>query len=77
MYGVCALALLRLNHVGRLPGVTPRRAHLVLLGVCAVIYSVWAMCGAGAEANYWGAALLAAGLPVYWLVRRGRGAAAA
>ena len=72
MYGVCALALLRLNHVGRLPGVTPRRAPLALLGVCAVIFSVWAMWGAGAEANYWGAALLAAGLPVYWLVRRGR-----
>ena len=44
-------------------------AKLLVLGVLAVIFSVWAIYGAGTEAVLWGAALLAAGIPVYWLVR--------
>ncbi len=72
MYGVCALAMLRLNFTGKLSGVATGQGKLTLMGVLAVIYSLWAMLGAGTEAVLWGAALLAAGLPVYWLVQRGR-----
>jgi basic amino acid/polyamine antiporter, APA family len=69
MYGACALAMLRLNFTGKLAGDSPRLVKLAVLGVLAVIFSVWATYGAGMEAVLWGAALLAAGIPVYWLVK--------
>jgi basic amino acid/polyamine antiporter, APA family len=69
MYGVCALAMLRLNSLGTLGDLAPKRSKLVVLGVLAVIYSLWATFGAGMEAVLWGAALLAAGVPVYLLVK--------
>lgn len=75
MYGACALAMLRLNALGTLGNHRPRLGKLAVLGVLAVIFSVWATYGAGTEAVLWGAALLAAGIPVYWLVNH-RGAAA-
>ena len=78
MYGACAAAMLRLNSLGQLRGHAPRRGKLLVLGVVAVIFSVWAIYGAGTEAVLWGAALLAAGIPVYLLVKyRRTGAAAA
>jgi APA family basic amino acid/polyamine antiporter len=77
MYGVCAAALLRLNFLGKLTGVSPRLGKLALLGTLGVIFSIWVILGAGAEAVWWGAALLAAGLPVYWLVHHWRAAATA
>ncbi len=77
MYGACAAAMLRLILIGRLGQLTPRRWwSLLVIGVLSVVFSVWATYGAGLEAIKWGAALLAAGLPVYFLVHRGAAAAA-
>jgi basic amino acid/polyamine antiporter, APA family len=47
-----------------------------VLGVLAVVFSVWAILGAGMEAVLWGAALLAAGIPVYLLMKYRRVGAA-
>jgi len=38
----------------------------------ALLYSLYALAGIGAESLLWGAVLVAAGLPVYWLVRSKR-----
>ena len=75
MYALCSLALLRLQGTGRLrpsPLGAPRKGTIALaiVGVIATAYSFWAIVGAGAEAVIWGAALLALGAPVYFLVRR-------
>jgi basic amino acid/polyamine antiporter, APA family len=42
----------------------------VLLASLATAYSLWTIYGAGPEAAGWGLALLAAGLPVHFLMRR-------
>jgi APA family basic amino acid/polyamine antiporter len=76
MYGACAAAMLRLNALGRLGHLAPRQRGLAVIGVLAVLFSLWATFGAGSEPVLWGAALLAAGLPVYFLVHRGDAAAA-
>jgi APA family basic amino acid/polyamine antiporter len=76
MYGACAAAMLRLNALGRLGHFAPRQWGLAMIGVLAVLFSLWATFGAGPEAVLWGAGLLAAGLPVYFLVHRGDAAAA-
>jgi APA family basic amino acid/polyamine antiporter len=71
-YLACALALLRLRARGR-TGTT--QAGLTGLGVLACVgalYSAGALAGAGREAVLWGAVLLVAGLPMYWLLRRRR-----
>lgn len=66
MYFVCSLAALKLRRDGRL------KASPVLAPVAAVatLYSLWTIVGAGKEAVFWGFALLAAGVPVYFLTRR-------
>ncbi|HVC02890.1 MAG TPA: amino acid permease [Steroidobacteraceae bacterium] len=69
MYGVCALALLRLTWTGRMAGARLRRGPLTALGIAATIYSLWAIAGAGRAANLWGCALFVAGLPLYYRVR--------
>jgi APA family basic amino acid/polyamine antiporter len=77
LYLLCSLALLRLQWTGQLGagqlGV-PRRgtAPLAAVGVIAAAFSLWAIVGAGAEAVSWGAALLALGIPLYFLVRNNR-----
>jgi len=44
-----------------------------LLAVAALLYSLWAVVGAGREAVFWGFLLLLAGVPVYaWQVRKTR-----
>jgi APA family basic amino acid/polyamine antiporter len=70
MYAVCSLALLRLQWTGDLGPHGMHTLPLALVGVAAVLYSVWAIAGAGAQALSWGCVLLALGAPVYWLVRR-------
>lgn len=62
-YLMSALAALRL-----LPG--DRR--LAALACIAATFTLWAEWGLGAQAVAYGAVLVAGGLPVYWLVRRGR-----
>jgi basic amino acid/polyamine antiporter, APA family len=74
LYALCSLALLRLQWTGELQsgslGVARRgTVPLAMVAVVAAAYSLWAIVGAGAEAVLWGAALLALGVPVYFLVR--------
>lgn len=66
MYFACSLAALRLRAQGRL------KASGALVGVAALaaVYALWTIAGAGREAVGWGVALLAAGVPVYFLMRR-------
>lgn len=66
LYLACALAALKLQHQDRMP----RSAALAVLAVLASLYSIWTLYGAGYEAVVWGAALILAGAPVYWLIRR-------
>ncbi len=46
------------------------------IAVAATIYALWALYGAGPEANMWGAVLIVAGVPVWWIMRGRRVAAA-
>jgi APA family basic amino acid/polyamine antiporter len=70
MYLVCCLALLRLQWLRRLGGARRGTAGLALVGAFAGLYSRWAIIGAGREPTLWGLVLFAAGVPVYWLMRR-------
>ena len=70
LYALCSLALLKLYWR---PSGAVRRGRtmsIAIVAVLATIYSVWAIVGAGTETAAWGAALLIAGAPVYWLSRR-------
>ncbi len=60
MYIVVAAAALRIGGVKRWVAVT------------AGIYGLWALIGAGLEANVWGGLLLVLGLPVWFLMRQNR-----
>ncbi|MET1110807.1 MAG: amino acid permease [Allosphingosinicella sp.] len=64
-YLTCSLAALRLQATGRIP----RSPILPAVAVAGALYSAWAIYGTGAEPAWWGAALLASGLPVYLLMR--------
>lgn len=57
LYLACALAAWRLKVV----------RPFALLGA---LYAVWTLWGAGLEASGWSLALMAAGLPLYWLAKR-------
>ncbi|HWT11961.1 MAG TPA: amino acid permease [Allosphingosinicella sp.] len=59
VYLVCSLAAIRLG-AGR------RLIPVFLLGA---LFSLWAIWGAGYEAMIWGAALLASGVPLYFVTR--------
>lgn len=48
-----------------------RSAILLVIAVPGLIFSLWAFWGAGAEPSLWGLALLATGIPIYLLMRRG------
>lgn len=76
MYLVCCLALLRLHAQARLLEARPGTSGLAVVGLLATLYALWTIVGAGLEAVLWGLVLLALGLPVYFLMRRGRPAAA-
>jgi APA family basic amino acid/polyamine antiporter len=70
MYLVCSLALLRLQRQGRLGGARRGTAGLAVVALVGIVYSLWAMAGAGTEALTWGLVLFAMGGPVYWAMRR-------
>ena len=57
MYLVVAAAALKLGGVKR------------WVAVAGAVYSLWALYGAGIEANLWGAVLIALGIPVWWVMR--------
>ena len=40
------------------------------IAIAGAIYSLWALYGAGVEANLWGAVLILVGVPVWWVMRR-------
>jgi APA family basic amino acid/polyamine antiporter len=65
-YLVSSLAALALPAAGRMSG----GALLFAAAVLGAAYSAWAIWGAGQEANLWGLALMASGLPIYFLTRR-------
>ena len=70
MYLVCSLALLRLQRQGRLGGARRGTAGLAAVALAGIVYSLWAIAGAGTEALLWGLVLFAAGGPVYLAMRR-------
>ncbi|MCI0573488.1 MAG: amino acid permease [Myxococcaceae bacterium] len=65
-YLTSSLGALRLMQRGQLA----RSRALMVASVLAALYSLWTLYGSGTEALLWGAVLMAAGWPVYWLVRR-------
>lgn len=65
-YLFCSLAVLRLMQQGRM---APSKG-LGLVAAVAALYSVWTFYGAGWSVTFWGLVLLAAGVPIYWLMRR-------
>jgi basic amino acid/polyamine antiporter, APA family len=65
MYVVTGAAALKLSKDKALPA----SALLLSLALLTVIYSLWAIYGAGLEAALWGLALLAAGAPVYFFMK--------
>lgn len=42
-----------------------------VIAAAALAYSLYALAGIGGESLLWGAVLVSAGLPIYWLMRRG------
>lgn len=65
LYLGCALSALVLQRNGRVG----RSTRLTVIATLGALYAVWTFSGAGAEATGWGMALLATGLPVYFLMR--------
>jgi basic amino acid/polyamine antiporter, APA family len=65
LYLACTLASLRLTMRGQMAG-----TMLVLAALAGFAFSLFAFWGAGGEATLWGVALLATGIPVYFLMRR-------
>ena len=65
LYLTCAAAALRLQ----MGGLVARRRSVTAVAVVAIIYSLWALYGAGLEALKWGAVLLGAGILIYLLAR--------
>ncbi len=64
LYFACAAAALSMIARGRI-----RAPLLGSAAAVGLIFSLWVIWGAGAEASLWGLALLATGLPVYLLMR--------
>ena len=69
MYALCSAALLRLQWTRQLGPARRGMVPLAIVGIIATAYSLWAIVGAGADAVLWGAALLLAGVPLYYWIR--------
>lgn len=72
MYFGCAAAAFRLIQKGEMRAGFGFRLTLLL----AALYACWTIYGAGSEALIWGVALLMAGLPIFWILRRTGGSKA-
>jgi basic amino acid/polyamine antiporter, APA family len=70
MYLACALAAFKLCWTGALGAAGRKLSAFLLVAILATAYSAWTLFGAGAEAFLWSVVLFAAGLPVYWLMKR-------
>jgi APA family basic amino acid/polyamine antiporter len=66
MYLAVSLAALKLNATGAVR----RSSALAVVGALATAYALWTIYGAGLKPFIWGLALLAAGPPVYLLMKR-------
>ncbi len=66
MYLAVSVSALKLSRSG---AIAKSRA-LGVIGALAAAYALWTIYGAGARPFVWGLALLAAGLPVYFLMKR-------
>jgi APA family basic amino acid/polyamine antiporter len=65
LYLACALAVLRLQYTRRMARALPP----ALIALAGLLYALWTLHGAGAEATGWGSVLLLAGIPVYLAMR--------
>ncbi|MET0535574.1 MAG: amino acid permease [Steroidobacter sp.] len=70
MYLTCAAAAFKLCWTGALGAAGRRLSPFLLIAMLATIYSAWTLVGAGTEAFWWSMALFAAGVPVYWVMKR-------
>jgi basic amino acid/polyamine antiporter, APA family len=70
MYALCALSLLRLQWTKQLSGARRGSVPLAIVAILGAFYSLWAIVGAGADAVGLGAALLALGVPLYYIGMR-------
>lgn len=70
MYLTCAIAALKLCWTGALGTAGRRLSVFVFVAMLAMFYSAWTLFGAGVEPFLWSIALFAAGLPVYWVMKR-------
>jgi APA family basic amino acid/polyamine antiporter len=75
IYLCCGVAALKLCWGGLLGAAGRRLSPFLLIALLASMYSLWTLFGAGAEEFWWSMALFAAGLPVYWLMKRPVGTA--
>lgn len=75
LYLMCSLAVLVLLRRGKLPAYRRGSTGLALVGIVAALFSLWSFVGAGKEAVIYGVVLLAAAVPVFFLMRRMRVAA--
>lgn len=66
-YLVCSAAALRLHEPRR---TRMRAAIQTLVALLALLFSLWALIGTGAESLLWGAVLLLAGVPIFVSQRR-------
>lgn len=66
MYLAVSLAALKLNASGAIA----KSGMLGVIGVFATAYALWTIYGAGAKPVLWGLALLGAGPPVYFIMKR-------
>lgn len=66
LYFGSTLAALKLQREGRID----RSAAMALAAVLGLVFSIWTFVGAGLEATAWGLLLMAAGIPIYLVMRR-------
>ena len=77
LYVAISISVLVLCRRRGLGSESARTAWLAVAGIVGGAYALWAIYGAGQEAVLWGAGLLLAGVPVYYLMKRGPAAGAA
>lgn len=75
-YLSCSVAALKLAWQGDLGLKGKSLGVLSVVAILGAIYSIWTIFGAGLEAFYWGIGLLAAGVPVYVVMKNLRSDAA-
>lgn len=70
MYLTCSIAALKLCWTGTLGAAGRQLSAFLLVAMLATFYSAWTLFGAGMKPLLWSVGLYAAGLPVYWLMKR-------